>query len=713
MNLNSNQAIYLQGNIGGNNQPISMLTVNSVDQITIDTPSIFTLNSQNYSGYLVLNQNTVLNAQKIAVQNDFSIGTFEVFIINSDSSENSVILGDITGSGKIIKFGAGTLVLFSVNPFSGTVWVDQGGLSNQTLVTSVFPNASEITLKAGTDSALGSVEFNEFNLLSGQILNGDGHCSCVLIANGNSLVSPGDEIGALSFDGFVMGTGSLLSFDINGTTASISYDQIVAEYVLFLTDDSQNDLQINLGFVPNQGDSFTLIENTGDDSVVGTFANLPEGSYLTINDYIFSISYVGGTGNDIVLTAIGESIVVFVDDDAAAMGDGKNWATAFNTLQDALEAVAANPEFNIDIWVADGVYYPDEGGAQVDNDRNASFTLVDGVSIYGGFFGDETTLNQRDVTTHVTILSGDISQNDINFDGNFIAENVTDIVSNNSYSILNGEYVDTNTFLDGVTVTAGNANGGSYPDNLGAGINCTVQPGPSIHNVIFSANNSIRGAAAMYGCAKNVSNALFISNVSNFSGGAIIAFGITLLPIGAANESLWFVFICGAIAVSALILPGISGSFILLIMGMYSYILHDTLKTGVVVNHDSSALITMIVFGLGLVVGLVTMARFLTWSLKNYKNVTLALLTGFMIGALHKLWPWRVPVTVMDETDNILPFTKGMQFDKIIKDTNVSPFNYLEKLDLQSFLVPSILFFALGIVLVLGLDKFSSNNKAS
>ena len=204
-----------------------------------------------------------------------------------------------------------------------------------------------------------------------------------------------------------------------------------------------------------------------------------------------------------------------------------------------------------------------------------------------------------------------------------------------------------------------------------------------------------------------------LGSVAAIIAGAIIAFGITLLPIGAANESLWFVFICGAIAVSALILPGISGSFILLIMGMYSYILHDTLKTGVVVNHDSSALITMIVFGLGLVVGLVTMARFLTWSLKNYKNVTLALLTGFMIGALHKLWPWRVPVTVMDETDNILPFTKGMQFDKIIKDTNVSPFNYLEKLDLQSFLVPSILFFALGIVLVLGLDKFSSNNKAS
>lgn len=195
--------------------------------------------------------------------------------------------------------------------------------------------------------------------------------------------------------------------------------------------------------------------------------------------------------------------------------------------------------------------------------------------------------------------------------------------------------------------------------------------------------------------------------------GAVIAYGITLLPIGVANESLWFVFICGAIAVSALILPGISGSFILLIMGMYSYILHDTLKTGVFSNHDSSAIITLIIFGLGMVIGLVTMARFLTWSLKNYKDITLALLTGFMLGALNKLWPWRIPEKVMDENDNIVDFVKGMKYDKVIKDVNVSPSSYLEGLDKTEFLIPAILFFIVGIVLVLGLDKFSTQKDVS
>ena len=191
--------------------------------------------------------------------------------------------------------------------------------------------------------------------------------------------------------------------------------------------------------------------------------------------------------------------------------------------------------------------------------------------------------------------------------------------------------------------------------------------------------------------------------------GIAVAFGITQLPMGQVNESLWFVFICGAIAVSALILPGISGSFILLIMGMYSYILHDTLKTGVFENHDTGAIITMLVFGLGMIIGLFTMARFLTWSLKNYKNITFALLTGFMIGALNKLWPWRVPVKVMDKNDNIVEFSKGMEYDKVITEYSTLPSEYLEKIGHPSFLIGVIAFFVIGMVLVLGMDYFSKN----
>lgn len=189
--------------------------------------------------------------------------------------------------------------------------------------------------------------------------------------------------------------------------------------------------------------------------------------------------------------------------------------------------------------------------------------------------------------------------------------------------------------------------------------------------------------------------------------GIVVAFGITLLPIGQVNESLWFVFISGAIAVSALILPGISGSFILLLMGMYTYLLHDTLKEDLLTNHETSALVTMVFFGLGMIIGLATMARFLSWSLNEHKNVTLAILTGFMIGALNKLWPWQIPVKVMDDKDNIVEFTKGMEYEKVITASSSSPSNYFENFGQPEYLIPAILFFILGIVLVLGLDKFS------
>ncbi|MBL4658812.1 MAG: FG-GAP repeat protein, partial [Alcanivoracaceae bacterium] len=145
--------------------------------------------------------------------------------------------------------------------------------------------------------------------------------------------------------------------------------------------------------------------------------------------------------------------VYYVDMNASAGGDGYSWNTAFVNLQDALDVAVSNHE----IWVAQGVYYPDVGGGQVDDDRLASFTLIDGVSIYGGFDGTETQLNQRDPETNITILSGDITQDDANLDGNNILEDRADIRGLNSYHIIKGIDVDTSTVFSGFTVTAGQA----------------------------------------------------------------------------------------------------------------------------------------------------------------------------------------------------------------------------------------------------------------
>jgi putative membrane protein len=194
--------------------------------------------------------------------------------------------------------------------------------------------------------------------------------------------------------------------------------------------------------------------------------------------------------------------------------------------------------------------------------------------------------------------------------------------------------------------------------------------------------------------------------------GAAIAYGLTLIPVAQTNESLWFVFICGAVAVSALILPGVSGSFVLLILGMYSYILHDTLKEGVLTNFDPQAIITMVVFALGMVLGLATFARFLSWALHKYHNFTLSLLTGFMIGALYKLWPWRVPVDVVNSEDQIVPFTLGMEVEEVIKDVNVLPADYLIQMGESPYVIAVIISVIVGFTLVLFLE-YSGEKKVS
>ena len=114
--------------------------------------------------------------------------------------------------------------------------------------------------------------------------------------------------------------------------------------------------------------------------------------------------------------------------------------------------------------------------------------------------------------------------------------------------------------------------------------------------------------------------------------GTGIAFYISKLPSLGTNDSPWFLFIAGAIAICAMILPGISGSFILIILGAYK-----TLSDAI---HDIDVK-KIIIFGTGAIIGLLSFSHVLKWLFKHYHNVTLALLTGFIFGSLNKVWPWK------------------------------------------------------------------------
>ncbi len=146
----------------------------------------------------------------------------------------------------------------------------------------------------------------------------------------------------------------------------------------------------------------------------------------------------------------------YVDiDKADDTGDGLSWATAKKYLQSAYAMASSGDE----IWVADGVYYPDEGTGVTNNDQAAKFDLKDGVKLYGGFVGTESRPMQRDWATNLTILSGDIEQDDTNTDGNFIAETYTDIQGGNSNRILNVDAsatsITSSCEVNGFYITAG------------------------------------------------------------------------------------------------------------------------------------------------------------------------------------------------------------------------------------------------------------------
>lgn len=125
-----------------------------------------------------------------------------------------------------------------------------------------------------------------------------------------------------------------------------------------------------------------------------------------------------------------------------------------------------------------------------------------------------------------------------------------------------------------------------------------------------------------------------LNNVISLLAGTAMGAFICLASPAATPDELWFVFLSGAIAICAMILPGISGSFILLLMGKYAYIMSAVTEMDILV---------LAVFAIGCAVGIVSFSHILSWLLKNFYMPTIALLSGFMVGSLLKVWPWKVP----------------------------------------------------------------------
>ncbi|WP_299211246.1 DUF368 domain-containing protein [uncultured Aquimarina sp.] len=180
---------------------------------------------------------------------------------------------------------------------------------------------------------------------------------------------------------------------------------------------------------------------------------------------------------------------------------------------------------------------------------------------------------------------------------------------------------------------------------------------------------------------------------------AVISYFVTIAEPIASPESLWYLLFCGFIAIIAMILPGVSGAFILLILGAYQTfigILNQFREGLTTMDFDMlwQAFYKIVIIGIGAITGLKLFSKVLNWMFNNHKNMTLALLTGFMIGSLNKIWPWKKVVSWRTNSEGLeVPF-----IEKSILPTNF---------DGDPRIIWALLFVSIGFLLILILERLA------
>nr|MBF0684926.1 DUF368 domain-containing protein [Pseudomonas sp.] len=184
-----------------------------------------------------------------------------------------------------------------------------------------------------------------------------------------------------------------------------------------------------------------------------------------------------------------------------------------------------------------------------------------------------------------------------------------------------------------------------------------------------------------------------LSRIAALVLGVAFAYLITVAAPVEWSGAGWSLFLAGAIAICAMILPGISGSFILVLLGLYPVVLAAVrdLDLGV-----------LAVFASGCLVGLLSFARLLSWMLRHWRDVTLAFLTGLMLGSLNKVWPWKETLT----------WRTNSQGERTpLLEQNLSPDSFASLTGQDPQLVLALMMAIGGIVLVLGLEWFAGRRQ--
>ncbi len=204
--------------------------------------------------------------------------------------------------------------------------------------------------------------------------------------------------------------------------------------------------------------------------------------------------------------------------------------------------------------------------------------------------------------------------------------------------------------------------------------------------------------ASVYFVGKTIDK-VNIPVAGTFIVGTGIAIFISILNPATENRAIYYLFICGIVAVCSMILPGLSGSFVLILMGNYKLVFIYAVN-----NFDLKILVPVV---LGAIFGLLTFSHFLSWIFQKFKNETIALLTGFILGSLSILWPWKKEVFLTDEAGNLLLKKNG---DMIIQGyEKFFPESFNQEVAIAIFLL------IIGVLSIWLIEKFAhgkeENNK--
>lgn len=172
--------------------------------------------------------------------------------------------------------------------------------------------------------------------------------------------------------------------------------------------------------------------------------------------------------------------------------------------------------------------------------------------------------------------------------------------------------------------------------------------------------------------------------------GAAIAYSITILTPAQTPEAWWFLFLSGALAICAMILPGISGAFILLLLGKYQFVIEAIGNLNVTV---------LGILALGALVGIISFSNVLSWFLRKHHDLTIAVLSGFMVGSLNKIWPWKIP-----------PLSKMESHGDAIQK-NVLPSDFAGQADMDPMVFQAIALAIVGFSLIFIVEELTRSRE--